>query len=127
MIELRLLGTVTLEGLDRRAAEQLLGQTKPLALLAYLAVASPPGFHRRDRLLGFFWPELDQEHARSALRKGIHEIRRALGGETLRARGDEEIGLDEAVVWCDAPDFDRAVQAGKYARALELYGGELLP
>jgi len=127
MLELRLLGKVTLAGLDRTAAERLLGQPKPLALLAHLALATPRGLQRRDRLLGFFWPELDQDHARSALRKTIHELRRSLGAETLLARGDEEIGLDETVLWCDAAAFDRAVQAGKYARALELYGGDLLP
>jgi DNA-binding SARP family transcriptional activator len=127
MIELRVLGTVTLEGLDQAAVERLLAQPKPVALLAYLAIATPHGLHRRDRLSGFFWPELDQEHARSALRKGIHEIRRTLGGEALLARGDEEIGLDETAVWCDASAFDRAIPAGKYARALELYGGDLLP
>ena len=39
-------------------------QSKRLALLAYLALALPRGFHRRDTLLALFWPELSDEDAR---------------------------------------------------------------
>src|SRR2546429_348307 len=66
MIELRMLGRLSLTGADGREVRGLLGQPRRLALLAYLAAASPQGFHRRDTLLALFWPELDQEHARAA-------------------------------------------------------------
>ena len=69
MIELRLLGRLSLTGADGRDVRALLGQPRRLALLAYLAAASPPGFHRRDNLLALFWPELDQEHARAYSRR----------------------------------------------------------
>ena len=42
-------------------------QPKRLALLAYLALAQPRGFHRRDTILALFWPELSGEEARRAL------------------------------------------------------------
>src|SRR2546427_8673502 len=71
MIELRMLGRLSLTGADGREVRGLLGQPRRLALLAYLAAASPQGFHRRDTLLALFWPELDQEHARAALRQAL--------------------------------------------------------
>src|SRR2546427_9434823 len=90
MIELRMLGRLSLTGADGREVRGLLGQPRRLALLAYLAAASPQGFHRRDTLLALFWPELDQEHARAALRQALHVVRDALGGDAVTSRGDEE-------------------------------------
>jgi tetratricopeptide (TPR) repeat protein len=45
----------------------------------------------------------------------------------LVSRGDEEIGLAEQAVWCDAVEFERAVAGERLAEALELYRGDLLP
>src|SRR2546428_7450745 len=42
------------------------------------------------------WPELDQEHARAALRQALHGLRQGLGADVLTSRGDEEVG-DEAL------------------------------
>src|SRR6266550_3676088 len=110
MIELCMLGRLSLTGADGREVRGLLGQPRRLALLAYLAAASPQGFHRRDTLLALFWPELDQEHARAALRQALHVVRDALGGDTVTSRGDEEIGLDFAQVSCDVAAFERALE-----------------
>src|SRR5438034_7024770 len=112
MIELRLLGRLSLTSADGRDVRALLGQPRRLALLAYLAAATPPGFHRRDSLLALFWPELDQEHARAALRQALHVVRDALGADAVASRGDEEIGLDFDRVWCDVAAFDRSVDGG---------------
>jgi len=79
MIELRMLGRLSLTAADGREMRTLLGQPRRFALLAYLAAATPPGFHRRDSLLALFWPELDQEHARTALRQALRVLRAALG------------------------------------------------
>src|SRR6266705_1204831 len=76
MVEFRLLGTLSLTTADGREAGSLLSQPRRLALLAYLAAATPRGPHRRDTLLALFWPELDQEHARAALRRHAGEPRR---------------------------------------------------
>jgi serine/threonine-protein kinase len=104
----------------------VLAQPKRLALLAYLA-ASPGGPHRRDTLLGMFWPELDQEHARRALNKAIHFIRDALGADAVLSRGAGELGLQSDLVWCDVEAFRTALDSGDLVRALELYRGDLLP
>ncbi len=127
MAELRLLGTLAVRVNAGHEAAAVLAQPKRLALLAYLAAALPSGFHRRDILLALFWPEADQEHARTALRKSLHFLRHELGAGVIVSRGDEEIGVLEGDVWCDVREFDRALAAGQVADALGLYGGDLLP
>ncbi len=126
MIEFRMLGTLSLTTADGREAGSLLSQPRRLALLAYLAAATPRGPHRRDTLLALFWPELDQEHARAALRQSLHVLRSALGADAMVSRGDEEIGLDFDRVWCDVTAFDRAVDGGEFGQALDFYRGNLL-
>jgi predicted ATPase len=44
----------------------------------------------------------------------------------LVSHGNEEVGLDFAVVRCDVAEFDCAVAAGRLIEALDLYRGELL-
>ncbi|HET9982402.1 MAG TPA: BTAD domain-containing putative transcriptional regulator [Longimicrobiales bacterium] len=126
MIQLRLLGGVDLRGADGRELRPILAQPKRLALLAYLAVAGPRGFHRRDTLLGLFWPELDDSHARGALSRAVYYLRRQLGPDVLVGRGDGELGLDAGRLRCDAAAFDDALREGRDADALELYRGDLL-
>src|SRR6266436_5985827 len=126
MIELRMLGRLSLTSADGRDVRALLGQPRRLALLAYLAAARPQGFHRRDSLLALFWPELDQEHARAALRQALHVLRGALGGDVVATRGDEEIGLDFTGLWCDVVAFDEAIAAGQLVAAVDCYKGDLL-
>lgn len=126
MIELRTLGAVDLRDGEGREVGSVLAQPKRLALLVYLAVARPGDFHRRDTLLGLFWPELDQARARAALRKAVLFLRRGLGAGALLGRGDEELGLAAALVACDAVAFERAVVEGRFGDALDLYRGDLL-
>jgi len=126
MVEFRLLGTLSLTTADGREVGSLLSQPRRLALLAYLAAATPRGLHRRDTLLALFWPELDQDHARAALRQSLHVLRSALGADTVVSRGDEEIGLDFERIWCDVAAFARAIDGGEPGQALDLYRGNLL-
>ena len=126
MIEFRTLGSVDLRPQDGQALELVLSQSKRLALLAYLAVATPHGFHRRDKLVGLFWPELDQHRARHALNQALYALRTSLGEEVLQSRGDEEVGLDEETFWCDAAAFQEAIDAEQPEKALELYRGDFL-
>jgi serine/threonine-protein kinase len=126
MIELRTLGALELTSAERRAVGPVLAQPRRAALLCYLALASPRGFHRRDTLLALFWPEYDAEQARHALRQSVYFLRRALGPETLVSRGDDELALATERVRCDVWEFDAAVDQGRAADALALYRGELL-
>ncbi|UCC49209.1 MAG: hypothetical protein JSV41_03235, partial [Gemmatimonadota bacterium] len=126
MIEFRVLGSLDLREPGGDTLLSVLAQPKRVALLAYLAVATPHGYHRRDKLLGLFWPERDQEHGRSALRKALYFLRQSLGEEVVVGRGDEEVGLAAEDVWCDAVAFEEALEAGDPEKALELYRGDLL-
>jgi DNA-binding SARP family transcriptional activator len=51
---------------------------KALALLVYLAVEG--GLHPRKTLSESFWPELDAQHGRAALRATLFELRKLLEG-----------------------------------------------
>jgi DNA-binding SARP family transcriptional activator/Tol biopolymer transport system component len=126
VIELRTLGTLDLHSAEGRELNSLLAQTKRIGLLAYLCIAQPRGFHRRDTLLGLFWPDSDQEHARTSLRKSLHILRRALGDDAILSRGDEEVAVDFQLVSCDTAAFEASVKANRLEEALELYRGDLL-
>ncbi|HJQ18826.1 MAG TPA: BTAD domain-containing putative transcriptional regulator [Gemmatimonadaceae bacterium] len=126
-IELYLLGGIELRGVDRATGDRLLAQAKLSALLAFLSLA-PAGLpQRRDRIVGLLWPELDQAHARTALRKALHAVRATLGADVVRTRGDEEVALAFPPMWCDAVELASAADSGKMLRATELYRGELMP
>lgn len=126
MIVLRTLGTLDLRKGEVSLAT-ILAQPKRMALLAYLAAARPRGFHSRDRLVGLFWPESGDERARNSLRQALHHLRRSLGEEAIVGRGEHEVGVDHAIVRCDAALFAEAIAAGKHEEALGLYEGEFLP
>src|SRR6266550_1276213 len=126
MIELQTLGGLDLRDAKGRELRVVLRQPKRFALLAYLAVASPRRFHRRDTLLGLFWPELDQDHARAALRRALYFLRAQLGPEVVAGRGDDEVGVPEEALWCDAAALDRALDEGEPEQAVGLYRGTFL-
>ena len=125
-IRLHLLGALELRDAAGREIGVVLRQPKRLALLACLTIRGRRGFLRRDTLLGMFWPELDQEHARAALRRALHFLRRALGEGVLSGRGDEEIGIASGALWCDVVAFEEAIAARALAESLALYRGPLL-
>jgi serine/threonine-protein kinase len=124
---LHLLGGTSLAGVPPDDARLLLGQSKTVALLAYLLLAQSGLRQRRDRLAGLLWPTLDQGHARSALRKTVHAVRSVLGADAIVSFGDEELLIGPSAPWCDAVEFETAIDAGRLGRALELYRGDLMP
>ena len=126
MIQFHTLGVLDLRGPNGQEIRAVLQQPKRLGLLAYLTVAAPRRFHRRDTLLALFWPDLDQEHARAALRRSLYFLRAELGADALVGRGDEEVAVPEDVLWCDTTALERAIETADSERALELYRGTLL-
>lgn len=126
MVELRVLGPLKLGASDGRNVEPLVRRSKRAALLAFLALATPRGPQRRDKLLALFWSESDELHARNALNQALHVLRSTLGDGAILPGGDGEVGVDPAAVWCDAVAFEDALDAGHPAEALALYRGDLL-
>ena len=126
MYELRTLGTLDLRCDRGNSIPSVLAQPKRFALLVYLAVARPRGFHRRDTLLGMFWPEKDHEHARAALRNAVYFLRRSLAPEVLVNRGEGEISVDATLLRTDAGALEAALGTSDWGTALALYGGDFL-
>ncbi len=128
LVRVRTLGTIDVRRAHGPEAgvRAVVSQPKRFALLAYLAAATPHGFHRRDTLLALFWPELDLAQGRHALRQSLHFLRLQLGPVVVR-RGDEDVGLDPAMLWCDVPAFEQALEQGQPETALDLYAGDFLP
>ncbi|MDH4131647.1 MAG: hypothetical protein OEV95_07550 [Gemmatimonadota bacterium] len=125
-LQLRVLGPLELSGSGGVELKRVLQQPKRLGLLTYLVLRSPQRFHRRDSLLALFWPDLDTEHARAALRRSLYFLRQEAGDGVLVGRGDEEIGVAPDGCSCDAVQFEAAANAGDDAAALGLYRGDLL-
>lgn len=126
MIHLRTLGGLDLVGSTGHPVRSVLTQPRRLALFAYLVLARPRTFHRRDKLLALFWPESDEEHARGALSQAIYRLRSSLGAAVLVNRGRDEISANPDLLWCDATAFEAMLDAGSLEAALELYRGDLL-
>ena len=126
MIQLGTLGAMELRDSEGQELRSLLAQPKRMALLAYLALATPRGFHSRDKLLALFWPEHDTEHARNSLNQAVHALRRTLGSAAIVSRNGDALGLDGEAVWCDAVAFETALDGGRLGEGVELYRGALL-
>src|SRR2546421_5729597 len=96
-LHLSLLGTPVVKHGERTLT---FSTRKALALLVYLAVEG--GTHPRKTLSEAFWPELDAEHARAALRATLLELRKVL--ERAHGPGErahllverETLGFDQA-------------------------------
>jgi DNA-binding SARP family transcriptional activator/tetratricopeptide (TPR) repeat protein len=126
MIRLRTLGTLDLRNSDGSEIRSVLAQPRRLSPLLYLAIATPRGFHRRDRLVALFWPDQGADRARASLSRAVHFLRRELGDDVLLSRGDE-IGINLDRFWSDAADFEDAIATQRWRNAVDLYRGDLLP
>lgn len=134
--ELRLLGNVDLVDQGGNRIDEIVRQPKRLALLAYLCIEGPGGFHPRDRLLALFWPERPDKAARGALNQALYALRGALAVEAIVSVGPTGIGVSPEMVSCDATRLlsviaesaGRLTEDGKrrLEDALTLYQGELL-
>ncbi len=108
------------------ATHVLPAQPKRLALLAYLVLAKPRGPHRRDTLLPLFWPELNEEEGRRALRQALHALRRHLGADVLESTRDDQVTVVGDGSWCDALAFEQALDEGRPLDAMSFYHGAFL-
>ena len=113
---------------------------KAIALLAYLVLTETS--QRRESLVGLLWPESDQAHGRSAPRRTLSVLNKALGGGSLLADRDA-VGLDAgARLWVDILQYRARLAAckthghettavcpdclGPLGDAVALYGGDFL-
>ncbi len=76
---------------------------KAIALLVYLAVTGER--QRRDTLVNLLWPEYDRERGRTALRRTIYALRKALIGDWMEIDRQAVSLLPEANIWVDVNQF----------------------
>lgn len=125
MIQLRLLGALEVRSPDGTRLTAVLRRSKGLALLAYLTAARPRGTHRRDKIAALFWPELESERARAALRVTLTRLREDLG-DIIVSSGNDEIGVDASRVWCDVVALDECIARGDALAAADYHRGLFL-
>jgi DNA-binding SARP family transcriptional activator/TolB-like protein len=127
MIEFHTLGALDLlDRTDRHQILSVLAQPKRVGFLAYIAIASPRGMHRRDTLLGIFWPDSSESRARNSLSQALFALRRALGEEPFNINGEAGVGVDPEHLWCDVWEFEKTLADGDKEDALDLYRGSFL-
>jgi DNA-binding SARP family transcriptional activator len=106
---LSVLGPITIRGDDDASASSRVTQPLHLALLCYLALARPRGLQSRDTLIELLWPEHDAARGRQALRNALYGVRRRLGDKAVVSAGTQLVGLNTAVVSCDALELERGL------------------
>lgn len=82
-LHLKTLGAAVLEDGEKRV---LLSRRKSFAILVYLVVSNRPC--SREILASWFWPDLLEREARTALRTSLSDLNRALGKDWLAQSGD---------------------------------------
>ena len=125
-VRLRTLGHLALEG-PGAGLGTVLRQPKTLAVLVFLLITSRDGCVRRDRIVAMFWPELDHNRARAALRNALYHLRRALPDDTIVSEGDEMLRVDHTRIWIDVLEFEEATDRGALESALGVYRGDFMP
>jgi DNA-binding SARP family transcriptional activator len=123
-IVLRLL---TFGGLAVRNGAVINGVANPrsrLAILAVLAVAGDRGI-RREKLAAMFWPDSDEERARSSLRQALFILKRDIGAGEITT-GVADLRLNPSVLTADVIEFDNAIREGRVEDAASLYAGPFL-
>ncbi len=127
MFELRTLGNLDLvDCSDGHQVLSVLAQPKRTAFLTYLAVATPRGMHRRDTLVGIFWPDSSDKKARNTLNQTVFVLRRTFGQKSFIVNGETGIRLDPDCLRCDVWDFEAALACREREEALDLYRGNFL-
>ena len=79
-----------------------IGRRKALALAAYLALTPQP--QSREAVASLLWPELDDEHARSALRSALHTLMTPIPTGWIEANRTA-VQLQHDRTWIDVQAF----------------------
>ena len=112
---------------------------KALALAAYLALSDRR--QSRDTVANLFWPDLDRDHGRSALRSTLRALTTPVPFEWIEA-DRSTLALKQNVSWVDVHEFSALLSESEphghdadrlceqcvplYLRALELYQADFM-
>lgn len=106
---------------DGDEVQPLTGKRTRFGLFTYLAVE---GEATRDRIVATFWPDSDGPRARRALSQAIYDLKNSLGSDWLQSSGDVIRTTSQLQV--DGHELERAVEEGRFADGLHIYGGPFL-
>jgi DNA-binding SARP family transcriptional activator len=95
-----------------------------LVLLALVGSYHPRGI-TRDKVLGYFWPESDTQHARNSLKQALYSVRQSLEMPLVACEGGV-VRLDPRFIEVDAWQFQAALDRGDEVGAVGLYQGPFL-
>ncbi|MGB9724561.1 MAG: BTAD domain-containing putative transcriptional regulator [Chloroflexia bacterium] len=130
MLYIHLLGHRRLFEDDRPVHFRGLPKTLPLWVYLLLNRAGPMP---RSTLAYILWPDVPESAARSSLRRHLYDLKRALppaapGRPWLLLQAGTVQWNPAADFWLDVAEFERLSASPEYlARAVALYGGDLLP
>ena len=119
---LRTFGRLALTDADGRDDPSLATRPRKLAVLAWLALR-PGGRATRDRIIGVFWGERDEERARNSLSDALSHLRRVLGRGAIETVADEVL-VHNLVV--DVLEMCAAAGAGDHEKVVSLHTGPFL-
>ncbi len=110
-LTLSLFGDVTVSVADRQVN---LKSKKLAAMLGYIALAESQT-ETRERLVGLFWSESDEERARASLRQALRRLRRDFGdaGYTGLYADNLRIALGQGTIQVDILDVIRRAEEGE--------------
>src|SRR6185437_2733199 len=109
--QLRTLGRLALLDASGHEDPSLATRPRKLARLAWLALR-PERRATRDRIIGVFWGERDEERARNSLSDAVSHLRRVLGRESIRRQGAAIVVVADAPLEVDARDLAAAAARG---------------
>jgi DNA-binding SARP family transcriptional activator len=123
VLRINTLGCLAVAGDDGPLAGAA-AQPRRLAVLALVARAGERGI-TRSKVLGYLWPDADEERGRSTLTKALSALRHDLGSEDLFLAGND-LRLNSDVITSDVTEFEDSVAAGRLEHAASLYEGPFL-
>lgn len=116
-----ILGPIVIRIDDSEPPSDLLWR-KNVALLLYLAF-SPHWSRTRDQIVGMLWGDKPDAAARQSAREAIRTLRKHLGPDAIRTRGDV-VTLDITHLQFDTGLFVSLVEAGAWSDAAAVVRGE---
>jgi DNA-binding SARP family transcriptional activator/tetratricopeptide (TPR) repeat protein/TolB-like protein len=124
VLRIKCLGQLSVLRDDGQLIAGAASQPRRLAILALLASAGERGI-TREKLIGYLWPDSDEERARRLLSQAVYMLRRDLGSDDAIV-GVRDLRLGTDVITSDVIEFEEALELKAYERAANLYTGPFL-
>ena len=123
MLRINALGSFAVIG-DNGPLAGAVTQPRRTAILALIARSGDRGISR-EKILGYLWPDSEDEHGRRVLTRALSALRADFGAEDV-ILGQAELRLNPAVIACDVAEFEDALAESDLDRAATLYKGPFL-